>query len=698
MIYCPKCGAANRDASKFCNDCGAQLPSASGLRCPMCGKMNALGNVYCDSCSARLVPMTAQPPPAKEPPAPESTVPIKRGLSLPTKPREAPAETPSKMSDEVPDWLARIQQSEPSEEPSDWAAPEPAAGGSTDWLRDLRKSAIKKPVDDEPSQPKPEAAPPPEEQAPDWLQGVSPLAEPALPTAEEAEIPDWLRGMAPSAESALPSAESATEMPDWMTSLREAAAPASSAETPAPAEIPDWLKDMAPSAAPPAGQAAPAAPERLPDWLKDMAPAAAQAQEAESIPSLPPLATTELPAWLQEMKAALPPKAAAPTSQPAAGGLAQAAIPAWLEALRPKDLTLGAAKTEEELTPEETEGILAGLRDVLPWAEAAAQSQGGGVPLQFQIPASDLSRAGIFNEILTRGLSTMVRRGGETRAQKIWGGAQRRIVFLLVLLAVILPQIPGMHSLIGPLVNEPQLSPAAQKVMIRISELPEGAPVLIAFDYDPTQAGEMDAIARPILKQLLGRRARIIAVSLYPLGPTTAQMLWTDIISETQSQDAQFVNLGYVPGQDMGVRQVTMTKFEQLAPTDFMGQARPPLLQEASSIQDVELIIELAATPDSLRWWVEQLATRPNAPPLLAGVSAAAAPLSRPYLSSMRPGQPSEPQLSGMVNGLPDALVYLPEQANASALESLVLASAVMIGLIGAGIVYQLVSQLRRRR
>jgi hypothetical protein len=28
MIYCPKCGTANRDGSKFCNECGGRLPEA----------------------------------------------------------------------------------------------------------------------------------------------------------------------------------------------------------------------------------------------------------------------------------------------------------------------------------------------------------------------------------------------------------------------------------------------------------------------------------------------------------------------------------------------------------------------------------------------------------------------------------------------------------------------------------------------
>ncbi|MBO9371341.1 MAG: zinc ribbon domain-containing protein, partial [Chloroflexi bacterium] len=55
MIYCPKCGTANRQGSKFCNECGGPLPT-TGLRCPMCGAMNPTGNLFCDRCHTRLIP------------------------------------------------------------------------------------------------------------------------------------------------------------------------------------------------------------------------------------------------------------------------------------------------------------------------------------------------------------------------------------------------------------------------------------------------------------------------------------------------------------------------------------------------------------------------------------------------------------------------------------------------------------------
>ena len=67
MIYCPNCGTANRDGSRFCNECGRKLQSKTGIICPMCSRVNPGGNVYCDNCHARLVPLTAGPSEAGHP-------------------------------------------------------------------------------------------------------------------------------------------------------------------------------------------------------------------------------------------------------------------------------------------------------------------------------------------------------------------------------------------------------------------------------------------------------------------------------------------------------------------------------------------------------------------------------------------------------------------------------------------------------
>jgi class 3 adenylate cyclase len=57
-MRCSKCGADNREAAKFCNDCGTRL----GNYCTACGALNQPEAKFCDQCGAALagvVPTTA---------------------------------------------------------------------------------------------------------------------------------------------------------------------------------------------------------------------------------------------------------------------------------------------------------------------------------------------------------------------------------------------------------------------------------------------------------------------------------------------------------------------------------------------------------------------------------------------------------------------------------------------------------------
>ncbi len=79
-MICPNCNATNRDAAKFCDNCGFRLPSA----CPNCGTVNRAEAKFCDNCGWRLAgdgaaaagaqpaprPPTSAPPTSDPPPSP----------------------------------------------------------------------------------------------------------------------------------------------------------------------------------------------------------------------------------------------------------------------------------------------------------------------------------------------------------------------------------------------------------------------------------------------------------------------------------------------------------------------------------------------------------------------------------------------------------------------------------------------------
>jgi hypothetical protein len=613
---------------------------------------------------ARLgTPATTKPPAPVEPEVPDWLKP-----PAPAKPF-APAVPP--VEPEVPDWLKPLS---PAPTPAveaevpDWLKqppPTPSEAEAPDWLSQLAPTSAA-------TEPSALAVSPDESEVPDWLAQLPSVPMAAAPSAPavlpvESEAPDWLSQLAPTPATEEPSApvEPSTavppalsepetvpsiesEAPDWLAQLSPlAVAPEPEAapvvepaqpgpaligeQIPEPEETPAWLADMS-GVQPEPGE--PAATE-MPDWLKELetrpSPAPSEATAEPPSPFAEPvvLPTGETPAWLHELA---PAETAASTAgvlaevpappAPGEGGLVAAQLPSWLQGLGPKEPSAVAPpKVEQE--PAETEGILAGVRGALPVAPIALQMSGAGILVSPEIPAGDLSRAGALQELLARGMTTVVRREGESRAGRMEGKVWRWFVLLLIAFAVLTPLVLGSGL---NLVSAPPLSTAGNAMYDSIQKLAPGAQVLVAFDYDATQAPEMDVVARAVMRHLIARQAHVEVVSLYPTGPAVAQVVINNILPATSTVKMDVTNQGYWPGQTTAVA---------------------TLITEPRS-KPLDMVIELAATPDSLRWWVEQMTGRPET--LLAGVSASVEPVAQPYAAG--------PQLKGLLAGVPGAVAY----------------------------------------
>jgi hypothetical protein len=395
--------------------------------------------------------------------------------------------------------------------------------------------------------------------------------------------------------------------------------------------------------------------------------AAVAAAGAVKKPEKAEAAPAELPEWLKEIRQEQQvARTAIPVPPPEEAGLTQAEIPAWLEALRPKE---EAVTPQEAETPSETEGPLAGIANVLPPAPIMGEMHGLPAKLQFEISAEDQARAGVLRELLTQhavapaSVEQFVVKGSAIRRR-----ALRWLVAFLITTALIvpiwfdinqstgLPLMPNATSMVVPDANE-----SAALEIARLVQLPTQAKVLVVFDYDASQAGEMNRVAQALLQSPALRSAQIDVASLNPQGSTLAQTVMQGL------PDLKYNDLGFVPGQVNGV-QALLAK---------SGEAN--------------LIIELAASSDTVRWWAEQLKASQLTIPLVAGVSAGAEPLTMPYLQSG--------QVKGVVSGFPGAVAYLnavkavsptdqPKQYQVP-LEELTLANYVMavliiVGLIGA--------------
>ena len=596
---------------------------------------------------------------------------------------EAPAVPPPTPA-EIPGWLQEIAPSEaaPPEAtltviepaPEESAPDMPAPAEIPDWLQEIVPSEAALPeaaltmIEPAPEEPAPDMPAPAE--IPDWLQEIVPsevaLPEAALtmiePAPEEpvpdmpvpAEIPDWLQEIAPP-EAALTVIEPAPEEPV--------------PDMPVPAEIPDWLQEMVPSeaaapdAAPPppppfVGTPPPAVAE-VPEWLREIAPE----EEAipEAAPSVPPLVelpteaeSTEPPEWLTEFQAKpTPPSApAVPVfegatlplpSEPGIGvaekeGLARAKIPDWLEALRPE---VAEAAIEEQ--PAETEGPLQGLRGVLPAAPAIEVPPVRESTLPAGVSEMSLARAQLLQSLLARPAEMPqpeVHRRGISIGERI----QRWLVAAVLLVAVGGMLIPPLVGFNVPTLTQLTTSPAANgriefqhlmNLYNAVQSTGAGDTVLVAFEYGPPEADELNLVAEPILRHLLDQGAHISVVSTRPEGLAVAAGLLSDIVSSEE----RYTLVNYRPGDATGVSQL-LTDCEILPGGGTDGDARHGL------------ILVLTAQPGPLRWWIEQTRARGDTPPVVAGISTALAPAAYPYLDT------SAGQLEGAISGLSGAATY----------------------------------------
>ena len=516
-----------------------------------------------------------------------------------------------------------------------------------DWLREIAP----------PEAAAPEAAPPPVEPVPEEVVPAEPLPTPA-------EIPDWLREIAP------PEAAAPEVAPPPAEPVPEEVVPAE--PLPTPAEIPTWLREIAPPEA--------AAPEGAPPLPPEKAPPEA-APSAPPLIELPPEAEVpQVPEWLTELQAE-PAPPSAPTIPAFEGigppppaelegeiagavGLAPAAIPDWLEALRPRP---EAPTAPAEVEPMETEGLLEGLRGVL------------APPPAFQVPATrehappseisqaSLARAELLQSLLARPAEApqpTARRRDVSMGERV----QRWLVTAVLLVATIGILIAPLMMGDSPVLTQPTPSWRVITAHDAVQDLSTGDSVLVAFEYGPSEADELDLVGGPAVRHVADQGAQISVVSTRPEGLAAAEGLLNTI----QVPREQYT-YAYRPGDATGVSQL-------LAGTSV----RPGL------------VLVLTAQPGPLRWWVEQTrALYGDTVPVVVGMSAALESTASPYLDA------SAGQIEGAINGFSGAAAYetlrgTPGQAT-QRLNALAVGHLAIVGLMILGAAFYALGGSRGR-
>lgn len=250
---------------------------------------------------------------------------------------------------------------------------------------------------------------------------------------------------------------------------------------------------------------------------------------------------------------------------------------------------------------------------------------------------------------------------GETlarRLQHVWQRARtdRRVVYALLAI-----------GLIGPLgwVESVPVRPSegVEQVHAAIEQLPRGSTVLLAADYDPAAAPELQPFVRAALRLAFDRDLNVVAVSLWPQAPHLVRAAFLDVQDSGVRYGRDFVNLGYKAGGLLVISQLG----ESVAaayPTD--SRQRPvtelPLMAKLGSVADADLLLSVASGSPGTLEWVAQRPARFQGKILAATTSSWVADL-KPLVASG--------QLGGIVDGVMGAaafeqLVDHPAEASAA--------------------------------
>ena len=200
--------------------------------------------------------------------------------------------------------------------------------------------------------------------------------------------------------------------------------------------------------------------------------------------------------------------------------------------------------------------------------------------------------------------------------------------------------------------------PGPNTIFNLLDNLSEDDYVLVAFEYGPAAAGELDAIAELILRHIVAQAAKPLIVSSNPIAIVHAQNIISEINRSAAASGKRLQHgidyyiLRYLPGSSLGLRELS-ENFTDVARVSYKGALTG---LEFDSLDELSLIVTIVERAEDMRNWAEQVVTELDQTRLLAASAYAAAPLAQVYADSLR-------QIAGLLVGYRDAYTYAEKLA-----------------------------------
>ena len=243
----------------------------------------------------------------------------------------------------------------------------------------------------------------------------------------------------------------------------------------------------------------------------------------------------------------------------------------------------------------------------------------------------------------------------------ILGSLDRRIIFLIVGLSVLIPLLkPDWFSL--PI----RISPESKIVFNEINSLNEGDKVLLSFEYSPSTKPEIHPMSIAILKHLFSKNIKVYGFALWPDGNFMSTEAFSEVADDFEKKyGVDYVNLGFKPGAEAVIKGIA-SDIRSLYTADLNGTPINdiPMMKGVINIEDFDFVFSLSAGfPGSIEW--VQYACDPKNIPMSTGCTSIQVTDLLPFVGTG--------QIRGILAGMPGAAEY----------ENLVNAELKKMGIIG---------------
>ena len=123
----------------------------------------------------------------------------------------------------------------------------------------------------------------------------------------------------------------------------------------------------------------------------------------------------------------------------------------------------------------------------------------------------------------------------------------KRIIYILVLLAIIIP-------LVSPMGIPFSINATTQAVFDKIDSLPDGSTIAIGIDYSPGAAPQIHPQAKAVLNHLFySKNVKILFTSIATTGPMFTNQLLDEIAGHDKVYGTDYIHLGYLPGVETAI-------------------------------------------------------------------------------------------------------------------------------------------------